>query len=322
MPNLYPEIAPYTTLRLPVGQANVLHVELAGNPKGIPVLFLHGGPGAGLPTNYRRFFHPDKYHIVGFDQRGCGKSEPFAQLENNSTEHLVADIEQIRQHLGISTWLVFGGSWGATLALVYAIQHRVNVMGIILRGTFLARQQDVDWFMHPQGGAANMFPEHYRLFAENVGFPKSSNDICEAYYEIFKTADEITQAHALKSWYAWEERISKLVLPYPSSIETHHFHFVKSLALLECHYLRHQCFIEENYILDNISQLAEIPATIVHGRYDAICKMEAAYALHQQWPNSVLQIVPDAGHSTAENGIVKALCKATDDFAKFQRDRT
>ena len=320
MPNLYPEITPYTTFRLPVGQGHTLHVEVSGNPKGTPVVFLHGGPGAGLPTNYRRFFHPDLYHIIGFDQRGCGQSQPFADLKNNTIEDLIADIEQIRQHLGISTWLVFGGSWGATLALVYAIRHTANVMGLILRGTFLARQQDIDWFLHPEGGAANLFPEQYQQFAANTEFADSSQAICERYYEIFKHADEISQAHALKSWYSWEERISKLVLPNPSNIDTHHFHLVKSLAMLECHYISNQCFIPENYILNNVSQLAALPVTIVHGRYDVICKMSAAYALHTSLPNSVLQIVPDAGHSTAEIGIAKALCKATDDFARFQRD--
>ncbi|WP_100658653.1 prolyl aminopeptidase [Alteromonas flava] len=317
MPNLYPDLAPYQTTTLDVGDEHTLFVEMSGNPNGIPVLFIHGGPGAGLNPIYRRFFNPEHYHIIGFDQRGCGKSVPFAALHANTTDHLVADIEQIRQFLGISSWLVFGGSWGSTLALVYSIRFPQHVSGLILRGTFLARQQDIDWFLRPDCGAASVYPEAYAEFAKPVDFAATSEDICNRYYSIFNTADEVTQAHALQAWYSWEERISKLVLPYPNVLVHQHFHLVKSLALLECHYLKHQCFIPENYILDNIANIAHIPATIIHGRYDMICKAEAAYALHQQWENSQLLYVPDAGHSTSEEGIANALRKATDEFYKY-----
>lgn len=307
---------------LDVGQGHSVYFELSGNPKGTPVLFLHGGPGAGLPANYRRFFNPEHYWIIGFDQRGCGKSKPFASLEHNTTEHLVADIEQIRQFLGISTWLIFGGSWGSTLGLVYAIQHSQSVLGLILRGTFLAREQDTEWFLCPNGGAANLFPEQYQQFSLHAGEARSPQAICDAYYDIFNQANELRQAQALKAWYAWEERISRLVLPQASRIDATQFHLVKSLALLECHYLKHHCFIDENYILDNIHKISDIPATIVHGRYDMICKLEAAYSLHQRWRNSELRIIPDAGHSTLESGLMSALCQATEQFARFIRKST
>lgn len=322
MPNLYPPQRPYHTEMLSVGDGHHINLELSGNPKGTPALFIHGGPGAGLPDNYRRFFDPEKYLIIGFDQRGCGKSTPFAGLKHNTTADLVNDIEQIRQHLGISAWLLFGGSWGSTLALVYAIQHSHYILGVILRGTFLAREQDRDWFLCPSGGAASLFPEDYQKFAAYSGGAESADDICANYYKVFKHADELTQALALKAWYGWEERISRLVLPQASAIEEHHFHAVKSLALLECHYLKNHCFIAENYILENIEAIADLPGTIVHGRYDLICKSEGAFSLHHKWHNSRLQIVPDAGHSTSEKGIMHALCKATEEFARFARRRS
>ena len=307
---------------LDVGQGHSLYFELSGNPKGMPVLFLHGGPGAGLPANYRRFFNPEHYWIIGFDQRGCGKSKPFASLEANTTDHLVADIEQIRHYLGISTWLIFGGSWGSTLGLVYAIQHSEAVIGLILRGAFLAREQDTEWFLCPNGGAANVFPEQYQHFAQYAREVRSPQAICDQYYDIFNHSNELQQAKALKAWYSWEERISRLVLPQTSRIDADQFHLVKSLALLECHYLKHQCFIPENYILDNLNVLADIPGTIIHGRYDMICKLEAAHSLHKGWRNSELRIVPDAGHSTLEPGVAKALCQATEQFARFMRKST
>ncbi|WP_100644344.1 prolyl aminopeptidase [Alteromonas facilis] len=317
MPNLYPELTPYQTTQLDVGDGHKIHLELSGNAKGVPVLFIHGGPGAGLNEGYRRFFNPEHYHIIGFDQRGCGQSTPFADLHANTTDHLIADIEQIRQYLGISSWLVFGGSWGSTLALVYAIRYSAHIMGLILRGTFLAREQDTDWFLSPDGGAASIFPEAYQDFARTVEFETSSKAICDRYYSIFTEADEVTQAHALQAWYSWEERLSKLVVSYTSAYAHQHFHQVKSLALLECHYLKNGCFIPENYIMDNVHCIADIPGTIIHGRYDMICKGEAAFALHNHWKNSELRFVPEAGHSTSEPAIASALRQATDDFYKY-----
>lgn len=318
MPNLFPELQAYHTERIDVGEGHQIYLELNGNPKGIPVLFVHGGPGAGLSANYRRFFDPERFLIIGFDQRGCGRSTPFASLTANTTEHLIEDIEQIRQHLGISTWLLFGGSWGSTLALLFAIKYPQTVRGFILRGTFLARQQDADWFLCPDGGAANLFPDHYKKFYQYAGDGETSQSICDSYYTIFDQADELTQAHALSAWFGWEERISRLVLPYTNNANTHqNFNFVKSLALLECHYLKHQCFIDENYILANLGKITHLPATIIHGRYDLVCKAEAAYSLHSNWQNSVLQIVPDAGHSTSEPAIAEALVRATQQFADF-----
>lgn len=318
MPHLFPEIKPYHIEKLNVGHGQQIYIELTGNPKGIPVLFIHGGPGAGLSVNYQRFFDPERFLIIGFDQRGCGKSEPFADISANTTEHLIEDIEHIRQYLGISTWLLFGGSWGSSLALLVAIKYPKTIRALILRGIFLARQQDTDWFLSPDGGPANLFPDSYKNFYQYAGGELTGQAICNAYYAIFEQADEVTQAHALNAWFGWEERISRLVTTEsnrPRSAQN--FNRIKSLALLECHYLKHQCFIDENYILNNVDKIAHIPTTIIHGRYDLVCKAEAAYSLHSSLPNSVLHILPEAGHSASEPGIAGALVRATQQFADF-----
>ncbi|MBT0587701.1 prolyl aminopeptidase [Alteromonas oceanisediminis] len=317
MPKLFPSLTPFSTEQLSVDQRHTLYLELSGNPDGIPVLYIHGGPGAGLSLSYRSLFDPERYLIIGFDQRGCGKSQPFADLNDNTTDDLVEDIEKIRHYLGISTWLLFGGSWGSTLALVYAIRYPAHVSGLILRGTFLARAQDTAWFLSASGGAASLFPEHYRAFTQLLTDTQDSEQVCEQFYQLFTHADQIKQTQALRLWFSWEERLSRLTLPFPMHISQRDFHFVKSLALLECHYLRHRCFLPENYILENLHHITHLPATIIHGRYDMICKMEAAYSLHQRWHNSTLQIIPDAGHSLSETGISAALVQATQDFAAF-----
>ena len=324
MKRLYPDITCYQNGFLDVGDGHTLYYEQSGNPDGIPVLFIHGGPGAALPPNYKCFFDSNHFHIIGYEQRGCGRSTPCASIENNTTQINVADIEKLRLHLGISKWLVFGGSWGSTLALLYAFEYTERVMGLILRGVFLARKTDRDWFLSEQGGAAQVYPEYFQQFVKGMSPPYTSENICNHYNNILHTSNEVLRHAALIRWYQWEERLSRLILPlgtgdahnqYPLSLIT-------SLATLECHYLSNECFLEEGYILDNIDKIKNIPGTIIHGRYDMICKTEAAYSLNKAWPGSQLQIIPDAGHSTSEPALAYALCRATRDMAKFIKEQT
>ncbi|GAA0854518.1 prolyl aminopeptidase [Aliiglaciecola litoralis] len=317
MGHCYPPLRPYTSETIDVSDGHRLYLEQSGNPKGIPVLYLHGGPGAGLSDNYRSFFDPNLYWIIGFDQRGCGKSTPFASLKHNTTQKLVDDMEVIRKHLGVTNWMLCGGSWGTTLALSYAIKYPKCVSAIVLRGVFLARQQDLDWFIGPQGGAAQVFPEHYQSFIEVLHDQPKSLSVTDAFYDIFLNGDELTQMHAARSWCLWEERISQM----NTSIQEHdlakNLHRAVSLARLECHYMKHQCFLEEDFILKNAHRFSAIPGTIIHGRYDMVCKLENAYALSQAWREGQLLIVPEAAHSASDPKISEAICHATDAMAKF-----
>ncbi len=324
MKRLYPDIGCSDSGFLKTDDGHSLYYEVSGNPDGIPVLYLHGGPGAGLSPNYKRFFDANRYRIIGFEQRGCGRSKPFGSLENNTTQHSLADIQQLRRFLGIDKWVVFGGSWGATLALLTALDDPDAVSGLILRGVFLGRQQDRDWFLSPNGGAAQLFPDFYEQFIDRIPEPLSSESICEHFRAEFNAPSEVTRLSALKRWYVWEERLSRLSLPPGTGDITSHYPIalMTSLAKLECHFLSHHCFIPENYILDNINTISHIPATIVHGRYDMICKSDAAYSLHKVWENSDLLVVPDAGHSTSEPGIAYALCRATRDMSRFIREKS
>jgi proline iminopeptidase len=309
----YPPIKPYNTFELAVTSPHVLYVEECGNPMGIPVVFLHGGPGAGCEPWHRQFFDPEKYRIVLFDQRGAGKSTPHATLEDNTTQDLVADMEQIREHLDIDQWLVFGGSWGSTLALVYAETHPEHVLGLVLRGIFLCRQQEIDWFY--QQGASRIFPDIWEKYLEPIPTAERDNMVT-AYYQRLTGEDEFHRMQAAKAWSLWEGRTATLV---SSQKVIDHFgdpHTALSLARIECHYFMHQSFLAENQILKNADKLAGIPGFIVQGRYDVICPMESAWQLHQAWPDSILQIIPDAGHSASEAGIVNALVLATDEMVR------
>ncbi len=323
MKRLYPDTGSFHSGMLDTGDGHTLYYEQSGNPDGIPVLFIHGGPGAGLSPSYTRFFDANRYHIIGFEQRGCGRSTPFGSLDNNTTWHLLDDIQRLRCYLGIDKWVVFGGSWGATLALLSAIGAPEHVRGIILRGVFLGRKADRDWFLSPSGGAAQLFPEHYANFADHID-SSDSDSICAWYQQAFsEQTNDVQRLSALKRWYLWEERLSRLTLPAGTGDVTAHYpvQLMTSLAKLECHYLSNHCFIEENYILDNIDKINHIPGTIVQGRYDVICKMEAAYTLSKSWDNAELQVVPDAGHSTSEPGIGYALCRASREMARFLREQ-
>jgi proline iminopeptidase len=313
MPDLYPETLPFSNHRLAVDERHTLYLEESGNRDGIPVLFLHGGPGSGCESYHRRFFDPSRYRAILFDQRGAGRSLPHAELEDNSTQHLIGDIEKIRKHLGINRWLLFGGSWGSTLALAYAETYPEQVLGLVLRGIFLCREQEISWFY--QQGASRLFPDYWQDFIAPI--PQAErDDLLHAYHRRLTGNDEVARMAAAKAWSLWEGRTASL-LPDPSVIN--HFgdpHTALSLARIECHYFVNNAFLRPNQLLEDVPKIAEIPGIIVQGRYDLICPMESAWELHQRWPVSDLRIVPDAGHSAAEPGIRSALVEATDWFAE------
>ena len=299
--------AVYDYQTIAVSDGHKLYVEQSGNPNGIPIIYMHGGPGAGLGKNYQWPFNPLKYRVIGVEQRGCGRSTPFGDIQNNTTQQLINDYEVVRQHLGIEKWIVFGGSWGSTLGLVYAIQHSTAVISMVLRGVFLARKEDFDWFLLPVGCAAQIYPEAYEKFSRHIRDLSSSDVVCQQFIELFKDEDPKVSFPALKSWFDWEGYISRLIPPNVKMSDLSTDKQIKSLALLECHYLLNKCFIEENYILNNIDRIRELPCHIVHGRYDMICKLEAAHAVHKKLPQSTLKVVSNAGHSMSELGIANEL---------------
>lgn len=323
MKRLYPDIGCYSSGYFDTGDGHSLYYEESGNPDGFPVLYLHGGPGAGLSPGYRRFFDGNRFRIIAFEQRGCGRSKPFGSLENNTTQHILGDIKGLRQLLGVEQWILFGGSWGSTLALLAAIDAPDSVSGLILRGVFLARQEDRDWFISHQGAAATLFPEHYELFIDGIQGELNTASVCAHYRKLFDSSDDLQRLSALKRWYIWEERLSRLSLPAGTGELTGHYPvgLMTSLAKLECHYLANHCFIPEDFILQNTAAISHIPGTIVHGRYDVICSTKGAYTLHKAWTNSELQIVQEAGHSTSEPGIALALCRATRDMSRYLREK-
>ncbi len=317
MSQLFPAIKPFHTEMLNVSDGHSLFIEQSGSPTGIPILYLHGGPGAGIGEHYRRFFDPQKYWIIGFDQRGCGRSLPFGELANNTSQHLVEDVLAIQKHLNIAKWVLFGGSWGSTLALLVAIRQPNSVMGLILRGIFLAREQDYHWYLDANGGAAQLFPDYYQDFIQPIRSHLPSESIVDAYYDIFTQGNELQKMAAIKAWCLWEARISRLNCNHNEEELVGDIHRAISLALLECHYIRNKCFIAENEIHNLASKVAHIPGTIVHGRYDTVCKVEAAYTLSKVWPASQLHIIPEAGHAAGEKHTLQALCSATQAMAKY-----
>jgi len=312
MRQLFNAIEPYASHTLPVSDVHRLHVEECGRPDGLPVVFVHGGPGAGCEPWHRQFFDPDVYRIILFDQRGCGRSVPHAELTGNNTGALVADMEAIRNLLGIERWVVFGGSWGSTLGLVYAETHPERVLGLILRGIFLCRPRDIHWFY--QEGASYLLPERWEEYVAPVP-EEERTDLVGAYYRRLTGSDEISRMAAAKAWSLWEAHASNL-LPKPAVVN--HFgnpHTALSLARIECHYFMHDSFLEPDQILKHAGRLAGIPGVIVHGRYDVVCPAEQAWALHRAWPEAQLHMIADAGHSALEPGIVDALVTATVEMA-------
>jgi len=313
MRDLYPEIAPYRTELFPVDETHTLYVKEVGNPRGLPALFLHGGPGAGCEPYHRRFFDPQRFRVVLFDQRGAGRSTPHASLDNNTTADLVGDIERLRRHLGIDRWLVFGGSWGSTLALAYAEAHPERVSALVLRGVFLCRPHEIQWFY--QEGASRLFPDYWVDFVAPVA-PRDRGDLLHAYHQLLTGEDELRRLAAAKAWSVWEGRTATLL---PDDSVAEHFarpHLALSLARIECHYFVNDAFLRPNQLLADAGRLAGIPGVIVHGRYDVICPLENAWALHEAWPGSELSIIADAGHSAAETGTRRRLVEATDQLAE------
>lgn len=309
----YPEIKPYQRHQIAVEPPHELYVDESGNPDGIPVLFVHGGPGAGCGKYDRRFFDPEVYRIVLFDQRGAGRSRPHAELEGNTTQKLVEDIEVIRTTLGIDKWVLFGGSWGSTLSLVYAQTYPERVLGLILRGIFLCRPEDIHWFY--QEGASRLFPDYWEDFVDQI--PEEERDnLLAAYYRRLTGENQIQQMSVAKTWSGWEGRTATLK-PCQDVVDSFtEPHRALSLARIEAHYFMNNSFLEPNQILRDAHKLAGIPGIIVHGRYDVICPLDNAYALHQAWSDSELIIIREAGHASREPGIVDALIRATDDLAK------
>lgn len=308
----FPEIEPYRTGRLKVSSLHEIFYEEVGNPKGKPVLFIHGGPGGGVEPGHRRYYDPAFYRIILFDQRGCGRSTPYAELKENTTWDLVADIEKLRQHLGIEQWIVFGGSWGSTLSLLYAQTYPTRVRGLILRGIFLCRKKEIRWFY--QEGASHLFPEVWAQYL-NVIPQGERDDLVSAYYHRLTSLDRRVRMEAAKAWSIWEGATSKLI-PDLSLIETFGTdEFAEAFARIECHYFIHGIWMRnDNQILEDVYKIRHIPCEIIHGRYDVVCPVENAWELHQAWPESRLHIVPDAGHSAKEAGILRKLIEATESF--------
>ncbi|MBF6088963.1 prolyl aminopeptidase [Nocardia cyriacigeorgica] len=318
MRTLYPPIEPHQQGMLDVGAGQSVYWEVSGNPDGKPAVFLHGGPGGGTAPYHRQFFDPERYRIVLFDQRGCGRSTPHiadgADLSLNTTDHLIADIEQLREALGIEQWLVFGGSWGSTLALAYAQRYPRRVTELVLRGIFLLRRKEIDWYYN--GAAGYVYPDEWEKFLAPVPESERDGDLVEAYHRLLHSPDEQVATAAAIAWSTWEGATSSL-LPQPDRVtETGELRFALAFARIENHYFRHGGFLDEGQLLRDIDKIADIPAVIVQGRHDIVCPAVSAWELHRAWPGSVLHIVDDAGHAANEPGITHHLVEATDGFAK------
>ena len=308
---LFPAIEPYDTGFLKKGKHKIYY-EQCGNPKGKPAIFLHGGPGGGCGSLSRRFFNPKKYRIILFDQRGCGRSKPHTCLEDNTIWHLIEDIESIREILDIKKWLVFGGSWGSTLALAYAQRHPKNVSQLVLRGIFMLRQKELQWFY--QYGASEMYPEAWQGFLKEI--PENERDnLIEAYRKIFYGDDEEKKLSAAKAWSKWEASCSFINYNPDAVKDSLNAEFALAFALIENHYFINKGFLDnENQLLENIDIIRNIPAVIIQGRYDVVCPPTTAYELHSKWPESELVIAPFSGHSAFEKEITHELIKATNKF--------
>lgn len=308
----YPPIEPYRTGMLQAPHGHVLYFEESGNPKGKPVVFVHGGPGGGTEPKQRRFFDPATYRIVLFDQRGCGKSTPFASIENNTTWDLVADIEALRVHLGIDKWQLFGGSWGSTLALAYAQTHPDRVTELVLRGIFLLRKQEIDWFY--QGGCSAIWPDAWEPYLNEI--PEAERgDMMRAYHRRLISDDPNVRLSAARAWSVWEGSTSYLYQNEEMIKRTSEDEFALAFARIECHYFLNDGWLTKGRgLLENVGKIRHLPCVIVQGRYDVVCPLESAWALHRAWPEAALKVVPDAGHSAHEPGNVNELVLATDGF--------
>ncbi|MBC3879092.1 prolyl aminopeptidase [Undibacterium sp. FT79W] len=314
MRTVFPEIEPYRSGTLAVDELHTLYWEECGNPEGQPVLFLHGGPGAGTSPSHRRFFDPAHYRIVLFDQRGAGKSTPLGEYRNNTTALLIEDIEKIRVMLGIPQWLVFGGSWGSTLALAYGEAHPERCLGFILRGIFLCTKTEVDWFVN---GMGYFYPEIHQRFAEAIPI-EERGDLLQAYVKRLFCDDPAIYMEAARNWSRYEGSCLFLK-PQAEAIASFESDEVSlGIGRLEAHYMLHGAFMEDDALIRNIAKIRHLPAVIVQGRYDVICPPVSAYRLHQAWPEAAYHVIGDAGHAAMEPGIASALVQATEDF-KTQR---
>ncbi|MEX0617500.1 MAG: prolyl aminopeptidase [Pseudohongiellaceae bacterium] len=309
---LYPELKPYKRHQFSASELHELYLDESGNPDGIPVLYVHGGPGAACGADSRRYFDPEVYRIITFDQRGCGRSTPHGELRANNTDCLIEDVAALRGFLNIDQWVLFGGSWGSTLSLLYAQRFPEHVKGLILRGVFLGRQQDLDWLY--VSGAGRVFPDSFEEFLEAIP-PEERDEPISAYYRRLTGLDELAQMSAAKAWSVWEAHCSTL---RPSSEIMERFsksHNALAMARIETHFMVNRLFIRENQILDDMSRIDSIPGKVVHGRYDMVCPLDNATALHSRWPVAELYIIREAGHSATEPGITDALVRAAQDMA-------
>jgi proline iminopeptidase len=303
---LFPEIDPYAAGRLAVDRRHTLYWETCGYARGVPVVFLHGGPGGGCLPHHRRYFDPAFWRIVLFDQRGAGRSTPLADITDNTTQHLVSDLERLRKHLGIGKWLLFGGSWGSTLALAYAEAHPQHCLGLVLRGVFLARPSELDWFMH---GMRTIFPEDWQAFSEFLPAAER-DDLLGSYYLRLTHPDPAVHLPAAQAWDRYEGACSTLL---PASERLPRFENDPSalaIARIEAHYFVHHAFLKRDELLANLSRIRHLPCTIVQGRYDIICPPITAFTLASSWPEAHYIVVPDAGHSVREPGIARELVAA------------
>ncbi|WP_042517053.1 prolyl aminopeptidase [Francisella philomiragia] len=308
---LYPEIEPYNQEFLKVSDIHTICFEECGNPNGKPALFIHGGPGGGIQPSYRQYFNPDKYRVILVDQRGCGKSTPFAELRENTTQNLIEDFEKIRKKLNIDKWMLFGGSWGSTLGLAYAQAYPEVVTELVLRGIFLGREKELLWLY--QHGASMVFPDMWEKYIEPIPV-EQRKDFISAYHSILTGDDEKLKQQAAVAWSVWEASTSKLFVDKKSIDRYGEDKFSLAFARIECHYFKNKLFIEEAQLLNEAYKIKDIPGVIVQGRYDMVCPAVSAWDLHKVWPKAELDIIADAGHSISELGILEALVRATDKF--------
>jgi proline iminopeptidase len=314
---LYPAIEPYRSGWLRVSPLHEIYWEESGNPKGKPALFVHGGPGAGADPRSRRFFDPKRYRIVVFDQRGCGRSRPHASLEDNTTWHLVSDIERLRAFLGIERWLVFGGSWGSTLALAYSQAHPRRVSELVLRGIFMLRKWEIDWFY--QDGAGALFPDRWENYLAAIP-RRERGDLVGAYYRRLTSPNRATRVRAARAWSIWEAATSHLLTNDSNIDKWGEEDFAVAVARIECHYFVNRGFLRrEDQLLRGVARIRHIPSVIVQGRYDVVCPIRTAWDLHRRWPEADFRVVPDAGHSALEPGNTHELVSATDRYAKAEK---
>ncbi|RYG35617.1 MAG: prolyl aminopeptidase [Burkholderiales bacterium] len=311
---LYPSVEPRKTGRLAVSSLHELYWEESGHPDGLPVVALHGGPGGGSSPEMRRFFDPRRYRIILFDQRGCGRSTPHSELRENTTWDLVRDIETLRTHLGIKKWMVFGGSWGSTLALAYTAMHRKQVLGLMLRGVFLLKESEIHWFY--QNGASNLFPDAFDRYVAPI--PEAERgDLLKAFYKRLTGKNATARAEAAAAWARWEGETLSIQGPKLRPPRFDEADFLDAFARIECHYFHNKGFFDsDGWLLDQAEKFGDLPGVIVHGRYDVVTPLSSAWALSKAWPKAQLKIVPDAGHSSLEPGIVSELIKASDMLAE------